>query len=898
MNCSRDSIIVDGRHSMFSQFRSAVESFAAQPRSSSETPPDERASSTSSQPSAADNHSGPISPLSSGQLAESALSNLRKSLAANRAGPQAMTKSASLPTPGSDKPRQKLNLEERLRASLSAVDVSTTSNISPPIQPESSIEDSSLSPASIPLPESPIAPPVELPSSDEPSEAARDAAGSEATSTVDAPAGSGTMTSPEVDQKQASSSVVPVKLDETTDNATFLPSDTTNGEGEALNDDATGIQQDGEAASDGDEDDVSVHKPPSVSSKDTPGEKGDDLEDLEEPLPTGKEKSNVEALQIRLKEVEQRFSDVSTSFKRLQAEKLAADSVLRDMTPLESIQDATALKEWFESLNSKNEVFQEEIKRLNGKLEVQEDRIEELRETHKLSASSQVSQLDTLQSQLRETDALFQEAQKSVAKLEETVSQKEKEISSLKSDVERSNTIVKEEEEKRTKAISLLKSVRQKLVKAEKDKEDGLKELALLREREKANVEKEQAERRRFESEVEAVRAEKDKALASLRAQFEKDIAGLKERHEKEIAAMRGQFELDAITTKSAHNKEIASKNSHISTLETSLNSVTRDKNAFFEQLQLRQAETESAQSLLESIQHQNTELQYQLREANDRVNLLKEDLNEMQRDQELRAREPTTSAENIAQLLASTESKYEAKFAELKRINATLERERNESEAEWSRKLKERGGEVEELKRLLGNSAKSQEREEETVAELKVELQRKHEEVKALESQLADLSKACSRLESSNASTQAAANDLQSKIIILEKQIEESKTKDAQLRQTNKSLREELRKVQSSAALLERQRNPGVGYWTTRTSESSPSDTTATTPTPGSPRNGSPAPDSQSPKNEEEVNLEYLRNVILQFLEHKEMRPNLVRVLSIILHFTPQETRRLMAKV
>jgi hypothetical protein len=73
---------------------------------------------------------------------------------------------------------------------------------------------------------------------------------------------------------------------------------------------------------------------------------------------------------------------------------------------------------------------------------------------------------------------------------------------------------------------------------------------------------------------------------------------------------------------------------------------------------------------------------------------------------------------------------------------------------------------------------------------------------------------------------------------------------------------------VQSSAALLEKQRNPGVGYWTTRTSESSPSDTATTTATASSPIAGSP-----SAKNEEQMNIEYLRNVILQFLEHKEMR-------------------------
>jgi len=69
----------------------------------------------------------------------------------------------------------------------------------------------------------------------------------------------------------------------------------------------------------------------------------------------------------------------------------------------------------------------------------------------------------------------------------------------------------------------------------------------------------------------------------------------------------------------------------------------------------------------------------------------------------------------------------------------------------------------------------------------------------------------------------------------------------------------------------------------------------------------------SKPPADEEEVNLEvshatpasyasadeqYLRNVILQFLENKEMRPNLVRVLAVILRFTPQELRRLNAKL
>lgn len=129
-----------------------------------------------------------------------------------------------------------------------------------------------------------------------------------------------------------------------------------------------------------------------------------------------------------------------------------------------------------------------------------------------------------------------------------------------------------------------------------------------------------------------------------------------------------------------------------------------------------------------------------------------------------------------------------------------------------------------------------------------------------------------------------------------------------------NQVLREELRKVQSSAALLDRQRNPGVGYWSSSRPDGSHenlvSPSPASPPPTSSPRSSSPAPSG----NDEDINLEYLRNVILQFLEHKEMRvrqeqssesliltsfqPNLVRVLSIILRFTPQETRRLIAKV
>lgn len=120
----------------------------------------------------------------------------------------------------------------------------------------------------------------------------------------------------------------------------------------------------------------------------------------------------------------------------------------------------------------------------------------------------------------------------------------------LHAEVDRVKGTAKEEEEKRVKAIALLKTVRQKLVKAEKDRDEAVREVQGMKEREKGEREREAAERVRLQGEIERVNAERETAVVGLRAQFEKEVAGLKERYEKEFTALRGQFELEAITTK------------------------------------------------------------------------------------------------------------------------------------------------------------------------------------------------------------------------------------------------------------------------------------------------------------------------------------------------------------
>lgn len=185
------------------------------------------------------------------------------------------------------------------------------------------------------------------------------------------------------------------------------------------------------------------------------------------------------------------------------------------------------------------------------------------------------------------------------------------------------------------------------------------------------------------------------------------------------------------------YSSELNSKDARISILEKSVQSLTQEKNRLFEQVQLRQAEFESSQSHLESLQSQTTELQYQLREAGDRVALLNEELIDARREQENRVREPSPDAADAARVLALTEARYESRLAELRKQLAAVERERNEDETDWSRKLEQKAREIDELRRVLDSSADTRAAREEVLENLRRESEGYREEVRRHQEQI-----------------------------------------------------------------------------------------------------------------------------------------------------------------
>lgn len=181
---------------------------------------------------------------------------------------------------------------------------------------------------------------------------------------------------------------------------------------------------------------------------------------------------------------------------------------------------------------------------------VEDDRLQDLRETQKLETQAHFEELRRLKTHLNETEALFEAAQRATTNVEEMAGKQKQEILTLEKELEQSKNLAKEEEEKRVKAITLLKTVRQKLVKAEKDKEDAMKEMASMKEREKGDKDKEQTEKLNLLREFEVSQSVHAQDIASLRAQFEEDLAATRERYEQEIGALKAQYQSDLSTVK------------------------------------------------------------------------------------------------------------------------------------------------------------------------------------------------------------------------------------------------------------------------------------------------------------------------------------------------------------
>jgi hypothetical protein len=118
----------------------------------------------------------------------------------------------------------------------------------------------------------------------------------------------------------------------------------------------------------------------------------------------------------------------------------------------------------------------------------------------------------------------------------------------------------------------------------------------------------------------------------------------------------------------------------------------------------------------------------------------MNDEILEARREQNNNVRIPMTSAEDVARLLSAAEAKHESKMVELRKHVAAVEKERNEGEADWSRKLRDKTRETDELKRVIQSSAKTRDEKEGMVESLKGEINQLQEEIISYQRQVSGL--------------------------------------------------------------------------------------------------------------------------------------------------------------
>ena len=99
---------------------------------------------------------------------------------------------------------------------------------------------------------------------------------------------------------------------------------------------------------------------------------------------------------------------------------------------------------------------------------------------------------------------------------------------------------------------------------------------------------------------------------------------------------------------------------------------------------------------------------------------------------------EPSTSpsATDAGRLLSEQQSKYEAKLSDLRRALNLAEKERNDVESEWSKKLKEKVRELEDMRNVIGSATTAKEKDEGVVESLQEKMKFLNEEVAKIREQ------------------------------------------------------------------------------------------------------------------------------------------------------------------
>ncbi|KAG9071715.1 hypothetical protein KI688_005930 [Linnemannia hyalina] len=341
---------------------------------------------------------------------------------------------------------------------------------------------------------------------------------------------------------------------------------------------------------------------------------------------------------------------------------------------------------------------------------------------------------------------------------------------------------------------------------------------------------------------------------------------------------------------------------------------MVQDKEAGQKELERKQAELDTLKRMHESAETQMREYQSQLAEARNRVDTLEE---------------LTSIAKRVAETKVTELEQLKIKSAESEKEFVRVKSQLRTKDEDYRAQKDKFRSEVEETRLVLGNE----------IAELNEQLEKNNQETMALQTlsvqQGEELDVTKSRLEVQETMVKTLEEEaeeikLRRRDLELELQhfkdleeimakdraehstlVDDYKMREGHLRTVNKTLKEEVRKLQrlGPGSPLPSPTSPHAPYNSQNNIPSTPTPVTprpraagggggpqplgraATMALPVTPRWSSPSQTHSAA--DDDVNVEYLKNVLLSFMEHKERRQQLIPVVAQMLRLSSDETKR-----
>ncbi|KGQ01924.1 hypothetical protein PAAG_11315 [Paracoccidioides lutzii Pb01] len=333
--------------------------------------------------------------------------------------------------------------------------------------------------------------------------------------------------------------------------------------------------------------------------------------------------------------------------------------------------------------------------------------------------------------------------------------------------------------------------------------------------------------------------------------------------------------------------EELRSSRTRLREVEEQVTQLNRDIENLRDEIQLKTAQYASAQSLMNSMRDQTSEMAMQVKEARERCESLEEELADAHRLLSERTRE----GETMRRLLSDVEMRADAKVRDFKeRLEAAIE-ERDRAEDEANLSGRKRAREIEELKSKARDMERELRRAEQDKRELEAETERSKRELGNVQTAMTELRDALGESENQ-------ARELEKEKIELRRSVEETNQRLEKLRKANKALTDEVKAFQASKRL---------GFDSNNSSGRSPRSSldsgvqqhrrgggSVVSPysrvrsvTPTGPGAGS-------------IDYVYLKNVLLQFLEQKDKnyQKQLIPVLGMLLHFDTNDEQKWMSAI